>query len=539
MRRVQNLRRPIPPRRAATATPQRAHQRRPGSGAGNPAPAKDNRQTPQGRSWRRPVLLGLVILMLLAAGLIAGSWWLTGSPWPLAGWGWLQPRFEQIEPAPLKSALDRSAFAHARRTDTEAAYQAYLEQCRPNGCRYRAESEARITALQESAEQALRAAQLEREAADLDAYSQALNLDTEAAYLAYLDRCALHDDCLYRGPAQQRLDALEADQGHPEQPPGPVRETAEQAARATELEQQIEQLTAQLDQIAFAEAQRADTEAAYRAYLKACAKTGCWHRAEAKERLAQLNERARRFAYEPEMAPINAGCFQMSIPASRNRNRGKRTEQVCVAAFQLARHEVTFSQYDLFARSTGREPADDAGWGRGNRPVINVSWEAAMAYAAWLGEQTGRRYRLPTEAEWEYAARAGTETLHYWGDDRDAACAYANVHDQTSMRENSLSAPYHDCDDGYATTAPVGQFQPNAWGLYDMLGNVWEWTCSVFSGAIDGTEQRCATASQSGFRAIRGGAWHSRPQLLRAAGRSGILPDQAYAGLGFRLAEDG
>lgn len=489
------------------------------------------------RIWLRRPAPSLIAIGLLAVGLMAGGWWVAGMPWPPANWHWLEPRLEQLEPGPRQTALDRSAFARAKRADTESAYQAYLDRCSVHGCSYRTQAEARIAALHLSAEQAEREADLQRKVADLDAYSQALQTDNEAAYQTYLDRCAAHG-CSYREPAQQRLIALRSDAEDSERHAALAREVVEQAARATELEQQLEELTARLDRVAFARAEQADTEAAYRTYLSDCTATGCWHRTQAEERLAQLAERVRRFAQAPEMAAIREGCFQMSSPIARDDARANRSQQVCVDTFKMAKHEVSFSQYDRFAYATGRNLASDEGWGRGNRPAINVSWEDAMAYAAWLSEQTGWQYRLPTEAEWEYAARAGTQTRRYWGDDPSAACTYANVHDQTSMRENSFSKPPHACDDGYAKTAPVGQFQPNAWGLYDMLGNVWEWTCSAYSGDYDGTEQRCAKASNAGFRSIRGGSWHSGPQFVRAAGRSGVLPDKRYGGLGFRLAAD-
>src|SRR5438874_738666 len=119
--------------------------------------------------------------------------------------------------------------------------------------------------------------------------------------------------------------------------------------------------------------------------------------------------------------------------------------------FAMGRYEVTFEEYDVFARATGREQLADRGWGRGHRPVINVSWEDAVAYAKWLSQQTGKRYRLPTEAEWEYAARVGTETAYWWG--------------------NEVGKNRANCD-GYGgsqwdnkQTAPVGSFQPNPWGL--------------------------------------------------------------------------
>ena len=489
------------------------------------------------KTWRQHLRPGLIAIAVLVLGLITGGWWLADKPWLPASWRWLQPRLEQIEPAPLKAALDRSAFARAEQADTETAYQAYLDRCTRHDCAYRTQAKARIKALRLSAEHIERRAQLQHKAADLDAYSEALQVETQSAYKAYLDRCAEHG-CSYREQAQQRLIALRAETHDLERQSALERELVEQAARATELEQQIEQLMVKLDRVAFDRAEQADTDVAYRAYLSDCADTGCWHRPQAEERLAQLTERSRRFADKPEMATLNAGCFQMRSPSAGDGVRANQSQQVCVDALKVAKHEVTFSQYDRFAQATGRAPPDDEGWGRDNRPVINVSLEHAMAYAAWLSEQTGRQYRLPTEAEWEFAARAGTQTTRYWGEASEAACAYANVHDQISMRENPLSTPPHACNDGYAKTAPVGQFQPNAWGLYDMLGNVWEWTCSAYSGDYDGTEQRCAKASNAGFRSIRGGAWHSGPQFVHAAARSGVLPNNQYGGLGFRLVMD-
>lgn len=144
-------------------------------GCGNRAP-KGHRG-----AWMRRLGLGVIVAGLAGAALFVGSWWLTGTPWPLAGWRWLEPKLEQIEPAPVKSALDRSAFARARRADTERAYQRYLDHCAAHGCTFRSEAEARMMRLQLSTEQAERNTRLQRRAADLDAYSDALKADTESA----------------------------------------------------------------------------------------------------------------------------------------------------------------------------------------------------------------------------------------------------------------------------------------------------------------------------------------------------------------------
>ncbi|RKZ92232.1 MAG: hypothetical protein DRR19_04810, partial [Candidatus Parabeggiatoa sp. nov. 1] len=195
----------------------------------------------------------------------------------------------------------------------------------------------------------------------------------------------------------------------------------------------------------------------------------------------------------PEMVVIPAGSFRMGDIQGGGESDEQPVHSVSVESFAMGSYEVTFAEYDHFAEATGREKPSDSGWGRGNRPVINVSGDDATDYAAWLSEQTGHQYRLPTEAEWEYAARAGTETARYWGNNPDDACAYANVHDNTSKEVNGYSWTHHDCTDGYAKTAPVGHFQPNAFGLFDVLGNVWEWTCSEYESSYQGAEQRCVS----------------------------------------------
>ncbi|MEN8221031.1 MAG: SUMF1/EgtB/PvdO family nonheme iron enzyme [Pseudomonadota bacterium] len=117
----------------------------------------------------------------------------------------------------------------------------------------------------------------------------------------------------------------------------------------------------------------------------------------------------------PEMVWIPAGTFRMGDIQGGGHDNEKPVHQVSVSRFAIGKYEVTFAEYDKFAQATGRKKPNDRGWGRGNRPVINVSWHDATAYAEWLSQQTGQKYRLPTEAEWEYAARAGTTTKYWWG----------------------------------------------------------------------------------------------------------------------------
>ena len=123
------------------------------------------------------------------------------------------------------------------------------------------------------------------------------------------------------------------------------------------------------------------------------------------------------------MVIIAAGSFRMGDIQGGGRNNEKPLHDVSVDKFAMGKYEVTFAEYDKFAEATGRKKPSDNGWGRGNRPVINVSWNDARAYAKWLSDQTGKTYRLPTEAEWEYAARAGTSTKYWWGNEIDKSKA--------------------------------------------------------------------------------------------------------------------
>ena len=152
-----------------------------------------------------------------------------------------------------------------------------------------------------------------------------------------------------------------------------------------------------------------------------------------------------------------AGTFSL-IPAGKFMmgDGGSQKEVTIPADFELGACTVTFAEYDEYTDAMGLPRVRDEGWGRGTRPVINVSWKDAKKYCKWRGKQDGCKYRLPTEAEWEYACRAGSTTTYFWGDDASEAPEYAVV----SAKQ----------------TAPVGSKKPNAWGLYDMAGNVWEWT---------------------------------------------------------------
>ena len=177
--------------------------------------------------------------------------------------------------------------------------------------------------------------------------------------------------------------------------------------------------------------------------------------------------------------------------------------------------------------------------------MVCVNHHDANAYAQWLSDKTGRHYRLPSEAEWEYAARAGRKTARFWGDDRDGARRYANVADRSLMREFNMKfdpEQFFDWDDGFPFTAPVGSFQPNPFGLCDMLGNVWEWTQDHwhenYKGAPDDGSAWTTEGSKKddGLRVIRGGAWDGSPWNARTGTRGRGHGGDRNSGTGFRLA---
>jgi formylglycine-generating enzyme required for sulfatase activity len=159
--------------------------------------------------------------------------------------------------------------------------------------------------------------------------------------------------------------------------------------------------------------------------------------------------------------------------------------------------------------------------------VVGIGWNDAIIYAAWLSEQTCQPYRLPTEAEWEYACRAGTTTPFYFGETINTDQAN---YDGNYVYGNGRKGGYRQ------KTVEVGQFPANAWGLYDMHGNVWEWTCSVYSENYDGSEQRCAELGTSGLCVLRGGSWTNVPLRLRGAARHYWFPLNLNTNWGFRLA---
>ena len=241
-----------------------------------------------------------------------------------------------------------------------------------------------------------------------------------------------------------------------------------------------------------------------------------------------------------EFVWVPGGCFEMGCGPWTDQcyDREKPVHEVCVNGFWMGRHEVTNRQFRLFR--SGHNSGDYKGntLNRDDQPVVRVSWNDARDYAQWLSNKTGQTFRLPTEAEWEYAARGGTTTARYWGESPDDACRYANVADRTAKAKGTNWGDIHNCDDGHAVAAPVGSFIPNRFGLYDMLGNVWEWCEDVFVSdaySQSGRDKNPVVTGGGSDRVSRGGSWDNASRLVRAANRFGNDPDYRLYYLGFRL----
>jgi formylglycine-generating enzyme required for sulfatase activity len=229
----------------------------------------------------------------------------------------------------------------------------------------------------------------------------------------------------------------------------------------------------------------------------------------------------------PLLVLLPAGSFLMGAEggegAATETDEGPAHAVAIPHPFALGRYPVTFAEYDRYAEATGTEPPDDLGWGRGDRPVINVSLLDALAYAHWLAEETGQRYRLPAEAEWEYAARAGTTGPYPWGQAFDSPPPRGGLTEGASAAER---------------TVPVGGSPENPWGLCDLLGNVWQWTGSVYEARYQGAErQSLAAVPQMGKPRFtrRGGAWFEPPERHRVTARALQPPPMRNNITGFRV----
>jgi formylglycine-generating enzyme required for sulfatase activity len=225
---------------------------------------------------------------------------------------------------------------------------------------------------------------------------------------------------------------------------------------------------------------------------------------------------------ESELVAIQGGSYEMGDASPGGNADELPVHTVNVPAFHLAMYPVTFEQYDVYAREAGRTLPDDRGWGRGKRPVIGVSWDGAAGFIAWLNKQGTQRYRLPSEAEWEYAARAGGNSAA-----GNAPVAGATVGD----------GPDPDADD---RTQPVGQSPPNAWGLYDLLGGVLEWQQDCYQDDYAGapTDGKAWQTGDCSRRVARGGPARHDPAALKPSTRHWHVETFRFGLRGLRLARD-
>jgi formylglycine-generating enzyme required for sulfatase activity len=226
------------------------------------------------------------------------------------------------------------------------------------------------------------------------------------------------------------------------------------------------------------------------------------------------------------MVIIPAGNFRMGCVSERNcKGAEKPVHQVSIKAFKLGATEITFDQWDACVAAGMCYRPSDKGFGRGNHPVINVSWDDIQVYLKWLNALTDGGYRLPSEAEWEYAARSGSQAAYSWGN---------------SVGENRANCA--DCGSQWSSnkTVPVKSFSANAFGLYDMHGNVWEWTQDCDNTSYQGAPSN-GSAWLSGIctaRAVRGGSWISLAKNMRVSSRAAGVTSVRISHQGFRLAQD-
>ena len=227
----------------------------------------------------------------------------------------------------------------------------------------------------------------------------------------------------------------------------------------------------------------------------------------------------------PRMLALGPATFTMGSDAIRLHPDESPSHEVRVGRFLIGVRETTYAEYERFARSTGARLPDDFDWGRGQQPVTGVSWDDANAYTQWLSRQTGRRYRLPSEAEWEYAARGDSSKSYWWGAELEVGRAVCF----------DCGTPWDDL-----MAAPVASLAPNAFGLYDTAGNVMEWVGDCwhpnYSGAF--ADARTRTDGDCRLRVARGGAFNKPAVAMRSAARYHFVPETRIDMLGFRVVRE-
>jgi formylglycine-generating enzyme required for sulfatase activity len=237
----------------------------------------------------------------------------------------------------------------------------------------------------------------------------------------------------------------------------------------------------------------------------------------------------------PEMIVIPAGSFMMGAPENEFGHQSYESPQHPVTItrpFAAGKFALTFTEWEACVNDggCGSYTPNDRGWGRNNRPVINVSWNDAKAYAAWLSRKTGQNYRLLSEAEWEYAARAGSQTPFWWGS--TITPNQANYDGTADIYKGGEKGEYRQ------QTMPANSFQPNPWGLYQVHGNVWQWVEDCWHDNYEGapTDGSGWISENCNQRVLRGGSWGAAPVSLRAANRTIYFPTFRDAYTGFRVA---
>ena len=347
------------------------------------------------------------------------------------------------------------------------------------------------------------------------------------------------------------------------------REELKREARVAEQQSQAEARRKErkrADDAAFARAKSQGTVSAFNGYLASC--DLCGHAVQARRLMNEAKRPARKPGDKfrdcpgcPEMVVVPSGSYRMGSPSSE---KGRYDDEDPVHRVAIGRpfavgvHEVTRGEFGRFVSESGRSMGNscwewDGEWkkrsGRSwknpgfsqtdSNPVVCVSWNDAKAYVRWLSGKTGKKYRLLSEAEWEYVARGGTKTARYWGESESGQCRYANGADEALKRwDRDWKWKIASCDDGHARPSPVGSFQANGFGLHDVLGNVIEWTEDCWNESYRGAPSD-GTAWESGDcgrRVLRGGSWSGSPSGLRSANRFRNPSGDRSSFDGFRVA---
>ncbi len=236
-----------------------------------------------------------------------------------------------------------------------------------------------------------------------------------------------------------------------------------------------------------------------------------------------------------EFVWIHDGCFTMGSKTGSSDE--KPLHEACVSGFWISRYEVTNAQYRKYAPQHNSKSINGHSLNSAPQPVVYVSWEDGQGFARWLSDHSGYSIRLPTEAEWEYAARGGSDTEYYWGDSSADACEHGNVLNPSTAEEFGWTWDTFLCEDGYQATAPVGSFAMNGFGLYDMLGNACEWVQDWYDGKYYANSPRYEPKGpEFGVcRGARGGCWNNGPDALSSADRRNFAPDYRMDYVGLRL----